>query len=234
MDAATKVALVGVGVTLVGVIVTLVISIIALVQARRANKHADRSATAAEGANEHADRSATASERAADASQEQTEIQRELNRRGAEPSLWVDIRPDDQQAQALILLVGNSGPSVATEVVVTFDPPLGDSPAFKGPGGHAGAAEKRLNAGLSSLPPGRTLSWLVGLSHRVIAEDGSVPLSHTVTIDANSPFGVLERLTYTIDLNDWGDGDAGRPPGTLHGVTRAVRELTEAVGKGKN
>ena len=35
------------------------------------------------------------------------------------PCLWVDIRPDDHQAASLILLVGNSGPAVATDFVVT-------------------------------------------------------------------------------------------------------------------
>ena len=231
MDAVTKVALVGVVVTFVGIIATLVILIIALVQARRANKHADRSATAAEGANTHAARSATASERAADASPEQTEIQRELSRRGAEPSLWVDLRPDDQQAQSMTLLVGNSGPTVATNVVVTFDPPLRDTPRLKEPSGMAGEAEERLNAGLASLPPGRTLRWWIGQPHMVFEENRGAPLSYMVTINADGPFGRLEPLTYTIDLNDYRKIWA-TPAGTLHGVTRAVQELGKVIAKG--
>jgi hypothetical protein len=36
--------------------------------------------------------------------------------------LWVDIRSDDGQGQALVLLLGNSGPSIARDVKVVFDP----------------------------------------------------------------------------------------------------------------
>jgi len=37
--------------------------------------------------------------------------------------VWVDIRGDDGQDQALLLLLlGNSGPSIARNVKVTFDP----------------------------------------------------------------------------------------------------------------
>jgi hypothetical protein len=227
MDAGATITLVGI---IVSVIVTLPISVIALVQARRANGHAGRSATAAEQSNEHAERSATASERAADASQEQTEIQRELSRRGAEPSLWVDLRPDDQQAQSIILLVGNSGPTVATNVVVTFDPPLADTPGLAEPAGTAREAEERLHAGLASLPPGRTLRWWLGLPHHVFEQNRSEPLSYTVTIKADGPFGRLEPLSYTIDLNDWRKNWA-TPPGTLHGVALAVKELGKTITK---
>ena len=36
--------------------------------------------------------------------------------------LWVDIRGDDGQGEALVLLLGNSGPSIARNVRVTSDP----------------------------------------------------------------------------------------------------------------
>lgn len=55
---------------------------------------------------------------------EQTVLQRQIQQDAAQPTLWVDIRPDDQSGGGLILFVGNSGPSVATDVVVTFDPGL--------------------------------------------------------------------------------------------------------------
>ena len=57
-------------IALVGVIITLPLSIIALVQARKANSIAGRESAAAE--------------RAVQASEEQTEIQRALSRRGAD------------------------------------------------------------------------------------------------------------------------------------------------------
>jgi hypothetical protein len=36
--------------------------------------------------------------------------------------VWVDIRGDDGQDQALVLLLGNSGPSIARNVKVVLDP----------------------------------------------------------------------------------------------------------------
>jgi hypothetical protein len=148
--------------------------------------------------------------------------QRALSRRGAEPSLWVDIRPDDTTAASLILLVGNSGPTVETDVVVTFDPPLHtaawvDNYAFRG--------EERLNAGLSSLPPDRTLRWemaVLPLAPKLF--QGVTPPSYAVTIKANGPFGALEPLTYTIDLGDI-ENCLKTATGTLFGITRAVHDL---------
>lgn len=146
----------------------------------------------------HLRQSTAAAERAAEASERQTEIQEALSRRTAEPSLWVDIRPDDQSGQLLTLVIGNSGPTIATNVVVTFDPPLRDT-AFESEAVRRG--EERLNAGLASLPPGRVLSWYVGVAHGVFSNP-AVPMSYSVTINASGPFGPIEPLVYTIDLGD--------------------------------
>ena len=92
---------------------------------------------------------------------------------------------------------------MATSVVVTFDPPLRDTPGLTEPPGRAREAEERLNAGLASLPPGRTLRWWLGLPHEVFEQNLTAPLSYTVTINADGPFGRLEPLSYTIDVDDW-------------------------------
>ena len=60
--------------------------------------------------------------RSANASREQTKQQKQAAKDAAQPMLWVDIRGDDGQGQALVLLLGNSGPSIARNVKVTFDP----------------------------------------------------------------------------------------------------------------
>jgi hypothetical protein len=61
--------------------------------------------------------------RSAKASREQTKQQKQAAKDAAQPMLWVDIRGDDGQGQALVLLLGNSGPSIARNVKVLFDPP---------------------------------------------------------------------------------------------------------------
>jgi hypothetical protein len=60
--------------------------------------------------------------RSAKASREQTKQQKQAATDAAQPILWVDIRGEDLQGHALVLLLGNSGPSVARNVKVVFDP----------------------------------------------------------------------------------------------------------------
>jgi hypothetical protein len=56
--------------------------------------------------------------RAAKASREQTKQQKQAAKDAAQPMVWVDVRGDDGQDQALVLLLGNSGPSIARNVKV--------------------------------------------------------------------------------------------------------------------
>ena len=60
--------------------------------------------------------------RSAKASREQTKQQKQAAKDAAQPMVWVDIRGDSGRGQALVLLLGNSGPSIARDVKVTFDP----------------------------------------------------------------------------------------------------------------
>jgi hypothetical protein len=60
--------------------------------------------------------------RSAKASREQTKQQKQAAKDAAQPMLWVDVRGDDGQGQALVLMLGNSGPSIARNVKVVFDP----------------------------------------------------------------------------------------------------------------
>lgn len=109
------------------------------------------------GRSAHAARdSATAAEEQARAAEEQTQLQRELAKVAAEPSLWVDIRADEPTGQALVLLVGNSGPSVARNVQVTFDPPVTAKQTDMQP------LLDTLRQGISAIAPGRTLQWTLG------------------------------------------------------------------------
>ena len=189
--------------------------------ATRESAAAERSADEASTANSMATRSSVAADKAAEAAEEQTKIQEALRRGAAEPNLWADIRPADHEAQLILLLVGNSGPTVATNVIVTFDPPLHQARFFAEVVSHA---EQRLNSGLASLPPGRTLAWSLGVAHQVLNHP-DLPLSYTVTIRANDPFGPLEPLTYPLNLEDIRMNLSAAVPGTHHGVTEAIETL---------
>ena len=60
--------------------------------------------------------------RSANASREQTKQHNQAAKDAAQPIVWADVRGDDGQGQALVLLLGNSGPGIARDVKVTFDP----------------------------------------------------------------------------------------------------------------
>lgn len=156
---------------------------------------------------------------------DQTDLQRQIARQASEPLVWVDIRPDDHQGAMLRLLLGNSGPTVARDVRVTFAPPL-PVPA-KYPAA-AKESQDRLAAGIASLAPGRVVSWGIGLGREVLADDG--PQVHRVRIECAGPAGLVEPVEYLINLADWRES-ADSPFGSLHYVRKAIQELTQEVKK---
>lgn len=117
-------------------------------------------------------RTTRAARRAAHAAEEQTKIQRQLGIDAAQPYVWVDIRPDDAMGTLLNLVIGNSGPTVATNVRVNVDPPLPAIDQFKD---RVGAAEQRLADGLQSLAPGRIFTWPLGQGFNLLKDDGPHP-----------------------------------------------------------
>ena len=166
-------------------------------------------------------RSAHAADRAAGAAEEQSAIQRQLRIDAAQPYVWVDVRPDEITGVILNLLIGNSGPTVATNVRVTIDPPLR---AIAQLHDRAQTAQKLLADGIKSLPPGRTHVWPLGQGFNILADTGSQV--HTVTIEAEGPFGTLSPETYTLDLSNW-RGVMHRPAGSLHQIAVAIDKLAD-------
>lgn len=169
--------------------------------------------------------SGRAADRAARAAESQVQLQTELNRTAAQPYVWADVRVSDYQGHFLALVVGNNGPTVATDVRVTFDPPL---PSADKAAPMAEAAMARLAAGMQSLAPGKVLLWPLGASEKILGDDRAQP--HTVTVEARGPHGPVETLTYVIDLADFRES-ADQPGGSLHLVTKAIRELADATKK---
>lgn len=164
---------------------------------------------------------------AAKAARDQTQIQRQLRVDSAQPYVWADIRPETGQAGLLRLEVGNSGPTVATNIRITTSTPLPASgQRFEE---RARAVERRLACGgIRSLAPGRVLAWTLGVTHEVVAVEGNPPC--VLTIDADGPFGPLETLTYAVDLDDLRQTDA-RPLGSLHLVKESIEGLTKQLNR---
>jgi hypothetical protein len=156
--------------------------------------------------------------RSAKASREQTKQQKQAAKDAAQPMVWVDVRADDGQGQALLLLLGNSGPSIARNVKVTFDPAPPSTLDLK-------PILEILKKGIASVPPGRTMKWALGAAHHTNDWDAQ---AYRVRIEAEGPFGAIEPLEYVISTDDL-DGSRVAPPGNLNAVAAELHEITKAT-----
>jgi hypothetical protein len=157
--------------------------------------------------------------RSAKASREQTKQQKQAAKDAAQPMLWVDIRGDDGQGQALVLLLGNSGPSIARNVKVILDPAPPAALDIK-------PILEILKQGIASVPPGRTMQWALGAAQNT--SDWDAHNAYRVRIEAEGPFGAIEPLEYVISVDDL-DGSCAAPPGNLHAVAAELHEMTKAT-----
>jgi hypothetical protein len=91
---------------------------------------------------------------------------------------------------------------------------------------NARAAEHRLADGIESLAPGHVLAWTLGVAHEVVAAEGNPPC--VFTIQADGPFGPLEKLTYAVNIDDIRQTD-DRAQGSLHLVKQSIDKLTRQL-----
>jgi hypothetical protein len=147
----------------------------------------------------------------------QTDLQQRMHEDAAQPYVWADLRPTDDRMHLMRLLVCNDGPTVATDVLVTFDPPLPRK---------LRAEEVQAEYRIAAMPPGRRMSWSLNTGPDWI--QGSSPKRFTVTITATGPFGPVTPNVYELDVDEYRGVDA-TPPGTLYGIDRAIKDLTSVV-----
>lgn len=159
------------------------------------------------------------------AAREQTQLQRELSREAAQPYVWADIQPDMQQGTTMQVVVGNSGPTVASNVRITFDPPL---PASEGKEETVLKVQRMLSEGMKSLAPGRIIRWSLGPGFDLLASEE--PQVRTVRVSAEGPFGQLPETEIRVDISQIRQSrDA--PDGSLHHVRGSIKDLTQVIEK---
>jgi hypothetical protein len=165
---------------------------------------------------------AKAAERAASAAEAQTEIQEKIRVAAAQPYIWVDVREDDSQGVLLDLVIGNSGPSVATNIRALIDPPLPTHPQLE----EAAKAQQQLAEGIGVLPPGAMIRWHLGPGFHLIQSQGEQ--RHKITITADGPEGAIPQLVYSVDLANL-RGQPVHPQGNLHLLTQAVEKVANRI-----
>lgn len=207
-------------------------------------KMSSRSASASEASSEAAQRSldvATEQLRTSVAAQnESLRLSREqlanaiaAQEAALQPYVWADLRPRDD-AGMLVLVVGNAGPTVATDVRLVFAPALrqivpSDRAAL------ADEIEARVGAGIGSIAPGRTFIWNLGVAHAFFPGSDPVP-ALMVTVTANGPSDRLNPVCYPIELEDLRH-QAARPSGfalleaPLKKIDDRLDKIARAVAK---
>lgn len=163
-----------------------------------------------------------------EAAREQTRLQREISNEAVQPYVWADIQPDMKQGTILELVVGNSGPTFATDVKITFDAPLPLSAAALE---SSGPLLRTLASGLESLSPGREIRWHLGTGPDLLGED--IPRPVRIRVEAAGPHGPLPRLEVPIDASQWRMAKDA-PDGSLHLVRKSIQDLTKAVDQASN
>jgi hypothetical protein len=78
------------------------------------------------------------------------------------------------------------------------------------------------------MPPGREMTWVVGVGHRLFADDSDVPRSYVVTITGRGPVGDLPPVTYRLDLDELREIHAPRL-GSLEGIAQEIKQLRKSV-----
>lgn len=196
-------------IAVVAAVISLVAVAIAFWQARLARAQANA-----------AKRQAEESTRQADAAVRQTELQEQVQRDAAQPYIWVDFRLDSTQGELINLVLRNEGPTVASDVRISFTPPLQTA----GVAGRLDSVQQLLRDGFQSMPPGREMIWSFAIGHVLFAEGSDAPMRYSVTIKANGPQGEVPPLSYVLDIEEFRNVSAPRH-GTLNEVAKAIRSL---------
>jgi hypothetical protein len=208
-------------VAIVAIVVSAVVSAVGVYFALRQARSARQSATSAqEQATAARDSVAAAREQVA-AAHRQNELQEQMWRDQSQPYVVADVRPDVGQGQMFQVVLENKGSTIARNVRVIFDPPLQEmGTADEGP-------FTALDNGVSYLPPGRAMTWHLGVGHSYFDGDRSEP-DRQVTVTCEGPFGPVEPLRYTFSFEAFRHHVA-TGPGTLARVEKAVMEVAKEL-----
>jgi hypothetical protein len=160
--------------------------------------------------------------------EEQTSIQRMMHEEAAQPYVWSDIRPHAQHAEFMMLIVKNDGPTVASNVSVSIDPPFPQEWARDGDEGRFLSRRR-----FAALPPGRVMQWNLGIPQQLLPSP-ELPANgdgrFTITIRFDGPKGPADTLSYIVDLSEY-RRTAKTTPGTAMTIAKSVNDSSKALTK---
>ncbi|MFD0855355.1 hypothetical protein ACFQ07_24150 [Actinomadura adrarensis] len=150
-------------------------------------------------------------------------LQEKMWRDATQPYVYADIRPDPRNGSMLLLIIENTGRSVATDVQVEFDPPL-EAPSGK----YKDIRDKKaITEEIPALPPGTRVSHFLGLGFELA--DSDLPKTYQVKISGKGPLGPLDDLKYVLDLDALLLQGPKIAQGSLYDLTKAIGKLADRL-----
>ncbi len=148
-----------------------------------------------------AKRSADSADGSLKLAQQQLEHAVIAQRESTQPYVWADLRARDDGA-FMTFVLGNTGPTVARDIHIAFDPPL-DYIVPDADVEDAQRIQERVTAGILSLAPGRVVSWDLGPTGEFYQPPmTSKPKSFKMVITAKGPYGDVPPVEISISLED--------------------------------
>ncbi len=165
--------------------------------------------------------SAHEARRQTEAATRQTELQEEMHEASQQPYVWVDVAADTEQASLLLVTVCNEGPTVATDIIASFDPALEST--YKND--RVEKVQQDLKSGIASLAPGRRIRWVLDAGPGIFNED--TVKQTDIALRYYGPYGEIVNR-YRINIEDI-RYSLNVPSGSFHQLGERVKELTRAV-----
>ncbi|MEU4484623.1 hypothetical protein AB0H94_06970 [Streptomyces purpurascens] len=123
------------------------------------------------------------------------QLTEQAQREQAQPYVIADIRERVPGSMLLCFFIENTGPTVARDVQISVDPPLESALGSE----QTEKLRQAVTRKIPMMPPGRSLMFMMDAGSKLFNSD--LPRIYSVVINSSGPFGPLEPLTYTIDLN---------------------------------
>ncbi|GLX17767.1 hypothetical protein [Streptomyces lavendulae] len=115
-------------------------------------------------------------------------------REQAEPYVIVDIRPRIPGSSLLVLVIENIGQTLARNVRISVNPPLQTTLGSE----RAATLNRAVSRPIATLPPKRRIPFVMDMGHRLFSSE--LPKIYEFRVEADGPFGRVDPLIYTVDL----------------------------------
>ncbi|MBT2480246.1 hypothetical protein [Streptomyces sp. ISL-94] len=115
-------------------------------------------------------------------------------REQAEPYVVVDIRPRIPGSSLLVLVIENIGQTLARNVRISVSPPLQTTLGAE----RAATLNRVVDRPIATLPPTRRIPFVMDVGHQLFSSE--LPKVYEFRVESDGPFGRVDPLTYTVDL----------------------------------